>query len=114
MTDQLPSVGTDPWAGSPSKPSVPLGPIDPQTQHRLQAEALARAEARDRRRARWYGHYWAVVTALLGLGAAAGLTNGAAGGGLVALLLAGATGWYARYLYRGGRFRFLIIPVPWI
>jgi len=113
MTDQLPSVGTDPWANSPSKPSMPLHRMDPETQHRLQAEAQARAEARDRRRARWYGHYWAVVTALFGLSAVAGLANGDAWG-LFALLLSGATGWYARYLYQGGRIRFLIIPIPWI
>ena len=113
MTDQLPSVGTDPWASSPSRPSMPLHPMDPEAQHRLQAETQARAEARDRRRARWYGHYWSVVTALFGLSAVAGLANGDAWG-LFAMLLAGATGWYARYLYRGGRIRFLIIPIPWI
>jgi hypothetical protein len=109
MTEPIPSVGTDPWANSPSKPSMPPRPVDPEA--RRQAQALA--EARDRRRARWYGHYWAVVTALFALSAVTGLANGDAWG-LIALLLAGTTGWYARYLYRGGRIRFLIIPIPWI
>ena len=76
-------------------------------------QAEARAEARERRKARRYGHYRAVVTALFGVSAVAALGNGDAWG-LSALLPAGATGWYARYLYRGGSFRFLIIPIPWI
>jgi hypothetical protein len=109
MTDPIPSASADPWAGSPSKPAMPLRPMDPEAQR----QAQARAEARDRRRARRYGHYWAVVTIIFGVSAVAGLANGDAWG-LVALLLAGATGWYARYLYRGGSIRFLIIPIPWI
>ena len=107
MTEPIPSIGTEPWANSPSKPSMPAQ-LDPEAQRRSQARAVAR----DRRRARWYGHYWAVVTALFALSAVGGLAHGD-GWGLFALLLAGATGWYARYLYRGGRIRFLIIPIPW-
>jgi hypothetical protein len=113
MTDPIQSAGTDPWAGSPSRPSLPLQPLDPMTARLQAVQAEARAEARERRKARWYGHYWAVVTALFGVSAIAGLGNGDAWG-LFALLLAGATGWYSRYLYRGGSFRFLIIPIPWI
>jgi hypothetical protein len=113
MTDQIQSTGADPWAGSPSRPVRPLHPVDPVVAQRQAAQAASRAEARERRRARWYGTYWAVVTALFGLSAVVGLGNGDAWG-LFALLLAGATGWYSRYLYRGGSFRFLIIPIPWI
>jgi hypothetical protein len=109
MTDPIQSTNADPWANSPSKPSLPLQPVDPVEQRAAQA----RSEARERRRSRWYGHYWAVVTMLFGVSAVAGLAHGDAWG-LFALLLAGGTGWYARYLYRGGSFRFLIIPVPWI
>jgi hypothetical protein len=110
MTDRIQFTNADPWANSPSKPSLPLHQIDSVSYQRA---AQARAEARDRRRARWYGHYWAVVTLLFGVSAVAGLAHGDAWG-QVALLLAGATGWYARYLYRGGSLRFLIIPIPWI
>ena len=110
MTDPIHSTNADPWANSPSKPSLPLHQDAPVAAQRA---AQARAEARDRRRTRWYGHYWAVVTLLFGVSAVAGLAHGD-GWGLVALLLAGGAGWYARYLYRGGSFRFLIIPIPWI
>jgi hypothetical protein len=110
MTDPIRSTNADPWAGSPSKPSLPLQPMDALAARR---QAEARAEARDRRRARRYGHYWAVVTGLFGISAVTGLTQGDAWG-LFALLLAGGTGWYARYLYRGESFRFIIIPIPWI
>jgi hypothetical protein len=109
MTDPIHSTNADPWADSPSKPSLPPHQVDPVAQRAAQD----RAEARDRRRARLYGHYWAVVTVLFGVSAVAGLAHGDAWG-LFALLLAGGTGWYARYLYRGGGFRFLIIPIPWI
>jgi hypothetical protein len=110
MTDPIHSTNADPWACSPTKPSLPLQPTDAPAARR---PADARAEARDRRRARRYGHYWAVVTGLFGVSAVTGLAQGDAWG-LFALLLAGSTGWYARYLYRGGSFRFLIIPIPWI
>jgi hypothetical protein len=113
MTDPIPSASVEPWADSPSKPSQPLQPLDPAAAPRRAARAQAQAEARDRRRARWYGTYWAVVTGLFGVSAVAGLANGDAWG-LFALLLAGGAGWYSRYLYRGGSFRFLIIPIPWI
>jgi hypothetical protein len=109
MTDPI-QTNADPWANSPSKPSLPLPQVDSVAAQRV---AQARAEARDRRGAQRYGHYWAIVTLLFGVSAVAGLAHGDAWG-LVALLLAGATGWYARYLYRGGSFRFLIIPIPWI
>ena len=110
MTDQVQSTNADSSADSPSKPSLPLQPVDALAARR---QAEARAEARDRRRARRYGHYWAVVTGLFGLSAVTGLAHGDAWG-LFALLLASDTGWYARYLYRGGNFRFLISPIPWI
>jgi hypothetical protein len=48
-----------------------------------------------------------------GVSAVAGLAHGDVWGPFV-LLFAGGTGWYARYLYRAGSFRFLIIPNPWI
>jgi hypothetical protein len=113
MTDPIQSANAEPWAGSPSKPSLPFHPVDPAAAAQRSTRAQAQAEARERRRACCYGHYWAVVTVLFGVSAVAGLANGDAWG-LFALLLAGGTGWYSRYLYRGGSFRFLIIPIPWI
>lgn len=104
MTEPVHSTNPDPWADSPSKPTLPA---DPAAQRRkLEADA----RARDRRQARLYGTYWAVVAALLCVAAIAGLASGDAWG-LLALLLAAGTGLYARYLYRGGRIRIFFLPL---
>jgi hypothetical protein len=105
MTSPTHFPNPDPWAGSPTKPSLPS---DPMAAWR---KADAETEARDRRQARRYGTYWAVVTVLFGVSAVVGLVTGDAWG-LFALLLAGGTGWYSRYLYRGGKVRIMIIPLP--
>lgn len=109
MTDPFHSTDVDPWAQSPSRPSARFDPAAPPRRARSRVDT----DARDRRKARRYGHYWAVVTALFGVSAVAGLASGDAWG-LFALLLAGGAGWYARYLYRGGSVRIMIIPIPWI
>ena len=53
-----------------------MQPLDPKLARLQAVQAEARAEARERRKARWYGHYWAVVTARFGVSAVAGLGNG--------------------------------------
>lgn len=105
MTDPVRSTDPDPWAGSLSKPTLPSDPVAARRQ--LEADA----QARDRRKARLYGTYWAIVTALLCVAAVVGLASGDARG-LLVLLLAGSTGLYSRYLYRGGRIRIFILPLP--
>jgi hypothetical protein len=88
-------------------------PIDPSNPDPGEAwrRAQAQAQARDRRQARRYGSYWAVVTALLGVSAVSGLATGNPWG-LLALVLGGLSGRYSRYLFRGGRVRIFFLPLP--
>jgi hypothetical protein len=53
-----------------------------------------------------FGGFWAIVTLALFVGGLAGLSQGHAGA-LLAIPVAGLTGLYAAYIFRGGRFRFL-------
>jgi hypothetical protein len=53
-----------------------------------------------------YGGFWVLATVLLVIGGFVLLGDGD-GKGLLALLLAVLTGLYARYIFRGGRFRLL-------
>lgn len=102
---QVHSANAVQWARSSAAP-----PLTSDEEMRLRM-ASAEAEARDRRQARRYGAYWAVITVLFSISAIVGLATGDAWG-LLALFLAGGSGWYSRYLYRGGRVRFMIIPIP--
>jgi hypothetical protein len=54
-----------------------------------------------------YGGFWALVAVIVGCLALAGLFKGQLGGALIGLAVAAAAGFYARYVFRGGRFRFL-------
>lgn len=54
MTDPIHSTDADPWASSPSRPSLPLPQVAPVA---AQHAARARAEARECRRARWCVRY---------------------------------------------------------
>lgn len=54
-----------------------------------------------------FGGFWAVVTLGIVIAGIAGFANGSPGGGFLALIVAALTGLYARYIFRGGRFRIL-------
>lgn len=53
-----------------------------------------------------FGGFWAIVTLAFVIGAFAGLSKGQAGA-LLAIPVAGLTGLYSAYIFRGGRFRIL-------
>ncbi|WP_406369195.1 hypothetical protein OG788_04515 [Streptomyces sp. NBC_00647] len=56
-----------------------------------------------------FGGFWAVVAVVVGSVSLAGLFEGRIGGFLLGTAVAAAAGFYALYVFRGGRFRFLII-----
>jgi hypothetical protein len=57
----------------------------------------------------FYFWYWCGVTVLLLMGSLFFLAHDLVGTGLLGLLIAGLSALYARYLYRGGRYRMMFI-----
>jgi threonine/homoserine efflux transporter RhtA len=55
-----------------------------------------------------YGGFWAVVAVVVGCVALTRLSDGEFGAFLLGIVVAAAAGFYARYIFRGGRFRFLV------
>ncbi|GAA1791501.1 hypothetical protein HC028_01060 [Planosporangium flavigriseum] len=54
-----------------------------------------------------FGGFWSVVTVAALIAGIVGFSHGQAGVGFGALIVAVLTGLYARYIFRGGRFRIL-------
>jgi hypothetical protein len=89
-----------------SRESVPIAPPQgwaPTTPPRSAAAAVGAGEMLSRT---IFGGFWALVTVGLILAAFAGMAAGKPQA-LLALLAAVLTGLYARYIFRGGRFRML-------
>ncbi|MFF3615100.1 hypothetical protein [Streptomyces sp. NPDC002580] len=55
-----------------------------------------------------YGGFWTVVAVVSGYVALARLSDGEFGAFLLGSAVAAAAGLYAGYIFRGGRFRFLV------
>ncbi|MET7473076.1 hypothetical protein ABZT17_01745 [Streptomyces sp. NPDC005648] len=54
-----------------------------------------------------FGGFWCLIGAVAVVAAVSGLAKGDVGGFLLSALVATASGFYARYIFRGGRFRIL-------
>jgi hypothetical protein len=54
-----------------------------------------------------FGGFWTVVTLAAAIAGVTAFVHGSPGAGFLALVVAALTGLYARYIFRGGRFRIL-------
>lgn len=92
-----PSVGPVPSAPPAWGPPMPM-PAPPPAPGLGARETLSRTV---------FGGFWCVIGVLGVVAAVSGLARGDVGGFLLSALVATASGCYARYIFRGGRFRIL-------
>ncbi|MFD8300752.1 hypothetical protein ACFV29_00135 [Streptomyces sp. NPDC059690] len=92
-----PPAGPAPMAPPGYGPPVPMPARPP-------AAALGVRETASRA---VFGGFWCVIAVLGAVAAVSGLAKGDVGTFLLSALVAAASGLYARYIFRGGRFRIL-------
>ncbi|NUQ94998.1 MAG: hypothetical protein HOY79_00025 [Streptomyces sp.] len=94
-----------PFVSAGPAPTAPAGAFGPPAMPvRPPAQRLGARETASRA---IFGGFWCLVTAGGAVAAVKGLTDGDFGGFLLSVLVATASGFYARYIFRGGRFRIL-------
>ncbi|MEU6141312.1 hypothetical protein ABZ848_13205 [Streptomyces sp. NPDC047081] len=90
--------------GVPPVPSVPPMPVGPPVPDRAPGPPLGARESLSRA---VFGGFWCLVAVAGVVAGMKGLRDGDFGGFLLSALVAAASGCYARYIFRGGRFRIL-------
>ncbi|MGW3119116.1 hypothetical protein ACWDBW_18570 [Streptomyces sp. NPDC001107] len=104
-------AGAPPMPVVPPRPSAgPVLPAPPTWGPPMPVPArppAPRLGARETLSRAVFGGFWCVIGVLGVVAAVSGLAKGDVGGFLLSALVATGSGFYARYIFRGGRFRIL-------